>query len=479
MNLGTYGILIFIIIERGERVITTKHFFILDSEGQDYRILYHAPSSKLAKISKDASLEEISDEYIYEKYPKLKEYSHSIKKREFGKGRVGITFMSSRTCNLGCKYCFAGEGEYGNNVRKPKQLNSHIYMESIKRATEMYPEGVKSISFFGGEPLINIEEIERFVPECIEYYKLKGLPIPKMAVDTNATLIDEGIAEFLHKYGIGAGLSLDGPKEINDLGRVAKNGDISVYDTVVEKVELLKKHGIGYIFQVTLNKNHIQQYKPGKVKEWLDNIQVFENTNLSFVPVESDDIRYGIKDEKTLKAFDMLVRELANYYIEELYKDNPRKIATGIVAPLVQVAKNKYQESCAAGHWLFIDTDGNIYPCQMFCNDDEFLLGNVLDERVEIDKVNEYANINRMDGESCKQCIAQNICSVWCKGMQYLSNKDMYATIDARCTFQRAITEECIKALVRMEKGTEDYKRFWKNLAAINKNERKLVKAGE
>ncbi|MOA47094.1 hypothetical protein D3C78_1696980 [compost metagenome] len=105
----------------------------------------------------------------------------------------------------------------------------------------------------------------------------------------------------------------------------------------------------------------------------------------------------------------------------------------------------------------------------MFCNDDQFLLGNVRDGGMDREKVNVQANIDRMDGDRCKVCIAQSVCSFWCKGIQYLSTGDMYEVLDSRCVFQIANVEECLKALANLKKGTDMYTRFWNNVANANK----------
>jgi len=177
----------------------------------------------------------------------------------------------------------------------------------------------------------------------------------------------------------------------------------------------------------------------------------------------------GISSEEDLALLDELTRELFNYYLNELFNDESKAVATGIIAPLILLAKDKLHGSCSAGHSIFVDTDGGIYPCHMFCNDDEFLLGNIKEKSIDVDNINRNLNIKRYDGEQCRTCIAQNVCSVWCKGIQYLTNGDMQSVLDARCIFQRAIVEESIRTLAKLADKKLDSKVMLKNYSKIAK----------
>ncbi|CAH1058182.1 radical SAM/SPASM domain-containing protein [Paenibacillus pseudetheri] len=449
--------------------MTVKHFFPVEVEGEDYNLLYHAPSSKIARVPKHADMEKMSDEVIYQTFEKLKEVSITPKHREYGKGSIGITFMSSRTCNLSCVYCFAGEGEYGDSEVKSKYISSDLYLDSVKAIDEMYPEGIKSISFFGGEPLLYFKEIESFVPGFEQYFISRGREVPYIGISTNGSLLTNKKLEFIKQHNIKIVMSLDGPKEINDIARIVQKEGASIYDTVIKAIEKTKSHGVSFSIQMTINQNHIKQYKPGLAAEWLEIMEKYETENLAIVVVETDHADLQIKDKAHLEVLDQMVREITRYYINKLFEENPVIRAKGMIAALIQLAKGKYVDSCSAGHSVFVDTDGGIYPCHMFCNDDQFLLGNVRDGGMDREKVNVQANIDRMDGDRCKVCIAQSVCSFWCKGIQYLSTGDMYEVLDSRCVFQIANVEECLKALANLKKGTDVYTRFWNNVANANK----------
>jgi radical SAM protein with 4Fe4S-binding SPASM domain len=442
--------------ERGMEIMV-KDRFIIQNNNSMYNILYLPDSFQIAKIKKGINIEEINISPRYLNEP-------AIKKLQLGEGKVGITFMSARTCNLKCRYCYAGEGEYGNVDNKPKTLSADGYMQAVNMVLKEYPEGIKSISFFGGEPLINFKEISIFVPEVLKEFDKRRLEYPKISMITNLVLLTDEMAAFLNKYNIMIAISLDGGKDINDLSRIGYT-DESVYDLVMKGVERLKKHRVKFVLQATINRNHLKCYITGSAIEWAKSIEATGCSNFLAIPVESD-----IKDltvVKDLPILDKFIRELIGYYLKKLVSDEPGIIPTGMVAPIFQIVHKKTVHNCTSGHSLLIDTDGKAYPCQMFCNIDEACIGSVKDG-LQGKLVKYYANISRFKGEKCQNCIARNICVVWCKGIQLLSHGDMYEVCQARCVYQKVIMEECIKFLVGLDKKSREYANLYNNYKKLS-----------
>ena len=79
--------------------------------------------------------------------------------------------------------------------------------------------GEKGIIFFyGAEPLLNFDLIKKVVL----YSKEKGYDIEYVMV-SNGILLNAEIANFIKKNSISLGLSIDGPKNINDSNRIFKD----------------------------------------------------------------------------------------------------------------------------------------------------------------------------------------------------------------------------------------------------------------
>lgn len=434
-----------------------KNVFKIVCDNKDYDIIYFAESSRIAKVEKSLNIdtENITD---------LDE-PITFSKREYGKGSVQITYMSARTCNLGCKYCFAGEGEYGAVDCKPKGMTLEKYMQSVESVLKIYPEGINGFSFFGGEPLLNFSEIKKFIPQCYQLFKERGLSLPQVGLITNLTLITDEILAFIKEYNIKVAISLDGDKELNDFARVTKNDAYSVYDKVNDGIRLLHDNNIEFAVQATINHNHLVHYIPGAGEKWVKDIEKTGCINFVMVPVETD--LPGLKiEESDYSKLDMLYREVTNYYLNRLMKDEPEVFPTGLLAPMIQIIKNKTVNSCGAGHSILVDTDGSVYPCHMFCNNEDYRMGDIY-KGVSVEKVNYLSNISRLDSPECQKCLMKKMCTYWCRGIQLNAQGDMYTVCPARCVAAKANFEECIKALAELEKGTVEYTRFWNNYKKV------------
>ena len=93
-----------------------------------------------------------------------------------------------------------------------------------------------TLSFFGGEPLLNFPLIEKVVA----YGREKAGASRKLefAMTSNLSLLDDRILDFLVANKIGVMVSFDGPRHIQNRNRPLKNGRDS-YETVVPKIRKL------------------------------------------------------------------------------------------------------------------------------------------------------------------------------------------------------------------------------------------------
>lgn len=437
-----------------------KKFYIVSCPKEEFNLLFHQPTSRIAKIDKivkepDLNIEEldskVSNTTFIKPNPEL----------EYGKGKITLTFMSARTCNLGCTYCFADKGEYGEISTKPKHITLSLYMKALYKALNMYPEGIKRIGFFGGEPLLNFSEIKLFIPQCLEVFKEKGLQPPIFSMTTNLTLLTSAMIDVFKSYKVFINVSIDGEGEINDIARKYKNSNASVYNTVFKKCKMLEDRGVLYSIEATLNQNHIAEYRPGDATNWIQGIEKLNFQNIVIIPVETKLDRLSIKTPKEMDNLELFTKELVNYYIDKVVSGNVSKLSPYMILPVVQIIKKSYLRSCTSGQSFFCDTDGNLYPCHMFCNDSNYHLGN-LDEGINISMAEAIANTNKEKSDDCSQCIARYVCAVWCKGLQYLYNDDMWKVSKTRCIFQKAIFEECLLLLVNKEKR-EKFLHYYKS----------------
>ncbi len=98
-------------------------------------------------------------------------------------------------CNLACKYCFAGEGEYHG---KRGMMSAEVGKASIDFLIKNsgHRKNIE-VDFFGGEPLMNFSVVK----EVVEYARAREEETGKnfrFTMTTNGVLLNDEIIEFLN-----------------------------------------------------------------------------------------------------------------------------------------------------------------------------------------------------------------------------------------------------------------------------------------
>ena len=142
-------------------------------------------------------------------------------------------------CNLDCDYCY--EYNLGNTgwKTKPKTMTMEVFSMLCKRICEHCRDHNISdpfISFHGGEPLLRSPE---FFDESMKRAR-EMIPGIRFGMQTNATLLKPKHVEVFLKYGLRAGVSIDGPKEINDEHRFDLKGNGS-HDRIMRGLKYFRK----------------------------------------------------------------------------------------------------------------------------------------------------------------------------------------------------------------------------------------------
>ncbi len=128
--------------------------------------------------------------------------------------RVCILFVTHQ-CNLNCVYCYE---KFKNKHRMSAALARHLLAKEITEFQERESGGTLTISFLGGEPLLNFDLIRN---TCEWLWHAHPFAPYEIELRTNGTcLTPESKAWFLkHKSHIRVGLSLDGTEDLQNLNR--------------------------------------------------------------------------------------------------------------------------------------------------------------------------------------------------------------------------------------------------------------------
>lgn len=387
----------------------------------------------------------IKGEDNYQKYKeKYEEYPYPVSTKKKTEYPV-ITFLSTTCCNLKCTYCYAGQGTY-NNVSKENSFSLENYIKAYECTKAEYGR-IKGICFFGGEPLLNFDEIKKFVHYL--YSNEKDSELPFISIGSNGTIMNEEIIDFISKYNIAFGTSLDGVKKYNDVCRI---GDAipSVYDEVVKTLNILGEKNILTSLQFTFNKVHLKDYKQGDVIKW---IEEFEKLPIAFYEIiaattENELNHIDLNDSKILAGYELLCNDLATHSLECLANGKTTIMSVIFAFIIVSIAKRRVAGHCGAGKNITIAPDLRVYPCHVVASDVDngvkcepgFREAISLKQRFQ-----EIINLNRSNVDKCQNCIAKNLCSVFCKGM--CSTKPVNPP-EERCLMMRIFVERTVSFMI-------------------------------
>ncbi len=386
------------------------------------------------------------NEKMYIIQGKYKRYLYEQRQGEFPgwkerrkKGYPTIIFLSATSCNLKCRYCYAKEGSY-NDISNKRQMDFDDYVYVYKTAKYIYG-GVQAMSFFGGEPLLNFEEIKKFAA----FLENEEEELPPLGLLSNGTIMSGEIKNFIRRYRIAFGTSLDGPQKINDFGRYG-DSKVSVFDLVVKNLRELEDIPVPKAVQFTFSYQHLKGYTPGDVIAWAKEMEKLPIDSYEFIGVTSDaaEFKIDLENEAILTNYTLLCEELADHCLD-LYISEETTVMPHIFAGIIlSICKREYQRDCSAGFSFSVSPDRIAYPCHVCAGDRSLGVNfdeNFLIKSQENEDYQRVKGISRKDIGPCQNCIAKNICPFICKALIYQNNNQL---LQERCLMMQIFTRKVI-----------------------------------
>ncbi|GKX68540.1 radical SAM protein [Inconstantimicrobium mannanitabidum] len=191
-----------------------------------------------------------------------------------------VVLELTEKCNLRCRYCIYNDDYDEKRNHGTKNMSKEVAIAAIDYANSHgdSEKGI-SVSFYGGEPLVNFDLLKY----CIEYSQ-KTIIDKKLSfsMTTNGTLMTKEIAEFLASIeNLSVVCSIDGPKDIHDSYRKYINGNGTFNDAIRGLKYLVLAFGEKAKTQLSLS----MVFTPPFTSEKLIEMQEFFNS-LDWLPKE-------------------------------------------------------------------------------------------------------------------------------------------------------------------------------------------------
>nr|WP_330381844.1 thioether cross-link-forming SCIFF peptide maturase [Defluviitalea phaphyphila] len=333
-------------------------------------------------------------------------------------------------CNLKCKYCFAGEGEYGGNralmsaeVGK-KAIDFLIKSSGNRRNLE--------VDFFGGEPLMNFEVVK----EIVEYARSIEKDYNKnfrFTITTNGILLNDEIQDYINKNMYNVVLSIDGRKEVNDKMRYTANHKGS-YDVIVPKFKKLAD-----------SRNQTDYYVRGTfTRENLDfSEDVLHLADLGFKQISVEPVVAPKEMDYALKEEDLpILYEQYEKLAKELIKRKKEGKGFNFFHFMIDLTQGpcvaKRLAGCGSGsEYLAVTPEGDLYPCHQFVGLEEFKMGSVFEGIKNKSMQKQFQSCNVYAKEECRNCWAKFYCSGGCAANAYQFHKDINVPYKIGCELEK------------------------------------------
>ncbi len=172
---------------------------------------------------------------------------------------LSLTVVPSLACNFACTYCY--------ETPRRSRMSIEVQDALVRFVSErLCPGGRLSITWFGGEPLLELPTIERlskaFMAECERRDVKYGASIV-----TNGYLLDTTVAETLRALCINdAQVTLDGPEDVHDARRPLRGGG-PTFRRIIDNV----KHASDRVqVRLRMNVDHTNRSRIGEFLDWID-----------------------------------------------------------------------------------------------------------------------------------------------------------------------------------------------------------------
>jgi uncharacterized protein len=142
-------------------------------------------------------------------------------------------------CNIDCRYCYLPERS-SRAVVAPDTL-SNLFSQVFASG---WVRDCLSVVWHAGEPLVLPVEFYRNAFLTIAASRPAELRVAH-SFQTNGTLIDDAWCDFFAEQHVNIGVSIDGPRRLNDRNRVTRAGR-GTFDKTIAGIRLLRRHGIPF-----------------------------------------------------------------------------------------------------------------------------------------------------------------------------------------------------------------------------------------
>jgi len=303
-------------------------------------------------------------------------------------------------CNLCCSYCrakaftdleeSAGERALVIDENLPVELDYDLNM--LYSFLEKDPAPV--VTFYGGEPLLRADLIERIVKEA---------PVQRFMMQTNGILLERLPPEIVKRFSTIL-VSIDGRRELTDANRGA-----GVYDRVMENIRKIRTRGYTGELIARMTVTERTDIREAVRHLAANPVYSFSSIHWQIDANFSGDFSLRRFGEWARNSYNPGLRMLADDWLGHMETDGEVLRWYPFLDPMEDLLYGRESQlRCGSGYANYsIMTDGSIGPCPVMIGMSQYYVGHISRSHpLELDHV-------QIRGE-CTACRIRTFCGGRC-----------------------------------------------------------------
>jgi uncharacterized protein len=150
--------------------------------------------------------------------------------------QLRVTVLTTLQCNFACDYCFQGDhGDYNKSAAKMNLDTASTLADWIEERLDALRPEKFTLTFFGGEPLLNLPVTYYLAARAHASAAERGVPL-SITMITNGLLLTPDVVNRLLPFGlVGIKVTLDGDRDTHNRMRPLR-GKQGTFDRIIENV---------------------------------------------------------------------------------------------------------------------------------------------------------------------------------------------------------------------------------------------------